>query len=126
MLSCGMINSQNFFFWFYINATLKCQYTISILCHFQIQLKLEINQMIVSQALNLHVAALWLISCNIRIKTVSTVMRVKVSSKFRPCTVFFVYFDPLYTKSMDINSEIWGGGWLLSLRYKVLQLLHNM
>lgn len=62
MLSCGMINSQNFFFGFYINATFKCQYTISILCHFQIQLKLEINQMIVSQALNLHVAALWLIS----------------------------------------------------------------
>lgn len=109
MLSCGMINSQNFFFWFYINATLKFQYTISILCHFQIQLKLEINQIIVSQALNLHVAALWLISCNIRIKTVSTVMR---QSEFKVPTMhcFFVYFDPLYTKSMDINSEIWGGG----------------
>lgn len=33
-----------------------------------------------------------------------------MSSKFRPCTGFFVYFDPLYTKSMDINSEILGGG----------------
>lgn len=115
MLSCGMINSQNFFFWFYINATLKCQYTISILCHFQIQLKLEINQIIVSQALNLHVAALWLISCNIRIKTVSTVIRQN-ELKVPTMHCFFVWILVLR----------FGGGGLLSLRYKVLQLLHHM
>lgn len=47
--------------------------------------------MIVSQALNLHVAALWLISCNIRIKTVSTVMR---QSEFKVPTMhwFFCIF----------------------------------